>query len=101
MITYERERPVGCIEHYSEEPLFRYTGCCLDDLGCEIELYAEDLKGSQVGDQWACYDQDAMVNSQETWFVEVTVIYKDDRGVLLRVFIERSDEIDLVWIDLH
>lgn len=66
-----------------EEPLFKFEGCC-PEYGQIIELYGDDLYDCKVGDSWSCEDQDCYPNRNEVWGVIVTVIFRDEKGVLLR-----------------
>ena len=66
-----------------EEPLFKFEGCHPEH-GQIIELYGDDLYDCKVGDSWSCMDQGCHPDRNEAWGVLVTVIFKDEKGVLLR-----------------
>lgn len=71
------------INFKTEEPLFNFTGCC-PEFGQSIILYGNDLCQSKVGDTWVCEDQDCYPNRTEEYEAKVTVMYKDENGILLK-----------------
>lgn len=61
-----------------EKPIFSYYGVCYDvDENFDIEIYANDLRESEVGRTWWCHEQDSYLNCKEVWKVTVTLIFID------------------------
>ena len=90
---------------YREMPVYSYSGCCRGrydgDEDTYIDLYADDLRNAKVGDSWSCSDQDQYPNMSRFWRVTVTVIYKDETGVLLRQSSTEYGIEERVWVELH
>ena len=80
-----------------EEPIFELMGCC-PEFDQFIKLYRKDLENANVGDSWHCEDQDCYPNRTRDWIDSVTVVYKDENGVCLRV--DEDGDISICWIEL-
>lgn len=87
-----------------EEPVFSYYGVCSDiDYGCDIEIYANDLRESEVGRKWHCSEQDRYPNRTEVWTVTATLIFIDkQRGFYyLHVEDEGHSEDRMIVVKVH
>ena len=88
-----------------EMPVYIYSGCCRGEYDGDedtyIDLYAGDLRNAKVGDSWSCSDQDQYPNGSHFWYVTVTVVYKDETGVLLKQSSTEYGIEELVWVELH
>lgn len=87
-----------------EEPIVYYHGCkgdfgCIEG-GCDIDIYAHELKRAKVGDFWVTTDQDTCPNATAFGKVTYTVVYKDQDGVALLYKNELYEEIKLIWVEL-
>lgn len=85
-----------------EEPILHYRGC-QGDFGCiagecDLEIYADDLRQAQVGDEWSVQDQDQCPNASEFWTISYKVIYKDESG--LGILYDNDGEKTLIWVEL-
>lgn len=85
-----------------EEPILSYRGCagdfgCIEGM-CDIEIFAEDLRNCEVGQEWSVQDQDTCPNASEYWTVSYKVVYKDENGVAL-LYSNDGDK-ELIWVEL-
>lgn len=89
----------------TEQPLYYY----LTSNGKCIELYRKDFDKMKVGDKFSIHGWYSVINATEDECVEVTCVYKDTNGVLLREYItisyrnvpeENRIKIELIWIEL-
>lgn len=93
----------------TEMPIFTLTSCSYDGAGERIEIYADDLRGGDVGERWAATDTSGC--GRDCSCSSIELVYKSSEGcAVLRRLWGTTDEPDpkewhaepeLIWVELH
>ena len=68
-----------------EKPLYEYIGCC-PQFGQSIRLYKKDLEKAEIGTEWHCENQNRYPNRDDSWYVNVEVVYRTEKNVYLHCY---------------
>lgn len=90
-----------------EQPVISIDyGVCHDcNQECQfgIQLYHKDLFNAEIGREWSWSMVDKCPNAQKRWVSTLTLIYRDNHGVLLRYNDNEPcshEEPELIWVEL-